>query len=172
MKNKLLFTFLLLIIVGCSNNKVKVISNPKAYDYIVENQIPSKRPDWTYNIKSVENKYENYELFVGISNFSNDEYTASKMAEEDAIIQVIKYLGVSAEIERTTTKRSENSSSVDNFSVTSEELSKQTAKNYAEKIILLEKYIEEGKYFDPRRFWRPFTRVYSLYGIDKNIINK
>ncbi|TDT72409.1 hypothetical protein EV215_0213 [Hypnocyclicus thermotrophus] len=171
MKNKLLFT-LLVIIIGCSNNKVKIISNPKAYDYIIENQIPSKRPDWTYNLKSIENKYKTYELFVGISNFSNDEYTASKIAEENAILQVIKYLGVSAEIERITTKRSENSSSIDNFNLKSKEISKQVSKNYAEKIILLEKYIEEGKYFDPRRFWRPFTRVYSLYGIDKKIINK
>ncbi len=170
---KLIFFFVLFLLGACTNlrsreveeTQKKIIKNPKAYDFIIEEQYPGNRPTWTYNLDSVKDKYKEYELFTGISTFSQDEYTATKLAEENAINQIAKYLGVHVESELKSYNYKETKDNNETFSTSIEEKTKQVVESFAKNLKVLEKYVEKGKFYDPRGFWRPYTRVILLYGV-------
>lgn len=170
---KLMLVFVVVLFSACTNlgsreveeKEKKIITNPKAYDFIIEEQYPGNRPTWTYSLDSVKDKYSEYELFTGISSFSQDEYTATKLAEENAINQIAKYLGVYIESELKSYNFKETKDNTESFSTSIEEKTKQVVETFAKNLKVLERYVEKGKFYDPRGFWRPYTRVILLYGV-------
>lgn len=164
----------LFILTACGGSSTQPVNkqlvDPKPFDTIIKNSFPAQRPDWTYSTLSVKNQYSNLELFVGESDFTENEFEATKEAETNAIDQIIKYKGIyvesSVELEKTTETTNSSSSTTIKSKV---EIS-QIAKNYAEKLRILEKYVENGSVYEPRGIWKSYTKVIILYGIDKEAL--
>lgn len=175
-KIKFIFTLILIILFnGCSTKKVEnkniqIIENPKAFDYIVYEQIPKDKPVWASNLRNAEKKYSEYELFLGLSSFEQDEAIASKKAEANALGQLSSYIGVYVENQLKTRLTRDISSTSESFRLMVEEESKHKTQNLVNNLILLERFVEKGKYFDPRGFWRNYTKVTALYGVEKRYL--
>lgn len=173
---KKLVVLLTIFILGCSNSRVeeerpkKIITNPKPYDFIIEEQYPNERPSWTYNLTEAKSEYNEYELFTGISTFAKDEYEATKIARGNAINQIGAYIGVYIESKLETRSYKETTNNNEEYDTKVEEQSSQLVETLVNNLKLLEKYVEKGVFYDPRGFWRPYTRVIVLYGVKKSVL--
>jgi len=177
MKNfKFIWTLILVILFnGCStkeveNKNIQTIENPKAFDYIVDEQSPKEKPVWTSDLRSTEKKYSEYELFLGLSSFEQDEASASKKAEANALQQLSSYIGVYVESQLKTRLTRDISSTSESFRLMVEEESTHKMENLVSNLKVLERFVEKGRYYDPRGFWRNYTKVIALYGVEKRYL--
>jgi hypothetical protein len=161
------------LITGCGGSSTPVnkkIVDPKPFDTIVENSYPAERPNWTYTVESAKVKYPELELFIGESDFAENEFQATKEAETNAIDQIIKYKGIYVESEFEMKKSTTTTNEKSSVTVKTKTEINQIAKNYAEKLRILDKYVENGNVYEPRGIWKAYTKVIVLYGIDKDAL--
>lgn len=165
--------FLLIMISGCSSVKTKnFLDNPKAYEIIIDQSSHKSQPRWSYNPDSYIRYNKKYELFVGLSNLEQDEFTATKVAEVDAINQINKFLGIKTTSNLIIKSRKIGENSSASYNTELNEVINNFSSNYSKHSKILDKYVEKGRYYDPRGFWRNYYKVMVLYGIEKKALKK